>query len=396
MTLFERYVLRRLGSGFLAALIAVAGVVWVTRALRDLNVVTAKGQTILVFFEIITLALPFLMVVVAPFALLIAAVQVLFAMSSASELVVVAAAGGGRIRILRPLLVLSLIASLGVVALTTYIVPNLQRTLRDMLASVNADLVANIIQPGRFTDLDAGLTFHIRSKAGDGTLVGLVIDDRRDDADRKTYLAEEAAVAEANGTTVLVMTQGTLLRQRGADGNVSIINFDTYGFDLTDLAPQGGRGTLKPSERATWDLLFPDPADESYSKSPGRFRSELFDRLSQPLLPIAFAIIAYLCLGDVKTTRQGRGAAVGMAFLVAILLRGAHFAATSASATSNMGAAMCFVVPGTVIIVGLLAVAAGRSLSLPRPVETALENLAETVSGFLATLRRGRANGGRS
>ena len=52
MTLFERYVLRRLGTGFLAALLAVAGVVWVTRALRDLNVVTAKGQTILIFFEI--------------------------------------------------------------------------------------------------------------------------------------------------------------------------------------------------------------------------------------------------------------------------------------------------------------------------------------------------------
>ncbi|MBP0575049.1 LptF/LptG family permease, partial [Mycobacterium tuberculosis] len=85
----------------------------VTRALRDLDVVTAKGQTIFIFLEIIALALPFLIVVIAPFALLIAAVQVLFSMSAASELVVVAAAGGGRIRILRPLLVLAVVVSLG-------------------------------------------------------------------------------------------------------------------------------------------------------------------------------------------------------------------------------------------------------------------------------------------
>jgi lipopolysaccharide export system permease protein len=391
MTLFERYVLRRLGTGFLAALMAVAGVVWVTRALRDLNVVTAKGQTIIVFFEMISLALPFLMVVVAPFALLIAAVQVLFSMSAASELVVVAAAGGGRVRVLRPLIVLALMVSLGVVGLTTYVVPQLQQSLRDMLTSVNADLVTNIIQPGRFIDLDAGLTFHIRNKAGDGTLVGLVIDDRRVDTDRKMYLAEEAAVAEAPGATVLVMTRGTLLRQR-ADGAVSIVNFDTYGFDLTDLAPQGVRSALRPSERTTYNLMFPDTTEEAYVRSPGRFRSELYDRLSQPLLPIAFAVIAFLCLGDVRTTRQGRGAAVGVAFLAAILLRGAHFAATSASATSATGAAMCFAVPGVVIVLGIAYIAAGRSLAVPRP----LERLGEALSDAASAVRRRLPIGGRT
>jgi lipopolysaccharide export system permease protein len=388
MTLFERYVLRRMGTGFLAALMAVAGVVWVTRALRDLNVVTAKGQTILVFFEIVSLALPFLIVVVAPFALLIAAVQVLYTMSAASELVVVAAAGGGRVRVLRPLLVLAVVVALGTAGLTTYFVPTLQRTLRDMLANVNADLVANIIQPGRFTDLDTGLTFHIRNKAGDGTLVGLVIDDRRDDAERKTYLAEEAAVAEAPGATVLVMTRGTLLRQRAGDDQVSIVSFDTYGFDLTDLAPQGARAALKPSERSTYELLFPDPSEDSYNRSPGRYRSELFDRLSQPLLPIAFAMIAFLSLGDVRTTRQGRGAAVFLAFFTAVLLRGAHFAATSASATSNFGAAMCFVVPGSAIVAGLILVALGRSLTLPRPLARWLGAAADALAVPAAVLRR--------
>jgi lipopolysaccharide export system permease protein len=391
MTLFERYVLRRLGLTFLATLMAVSGVVWVTRALRDLNVVTAKGQALLVFLEIVSLALPFLVVVVAPFALLIAAIQVLHAMSAASELVVVAAAGGGRVRILRPLLTLSVLVALGMVSLTTYVAPTMQRTLRDMMTSVNADLVANIIQPGRFTTLTDGLVFHIRNKAGDGTLVGLMIDDRRDDNDQRTYLAEEAVVAEAAGSTVLVMTRGTLLRRRGIDGPVSLIAFDTYGFDLTDLAPQGARPALKPSERTTYDLLYPDPTDEVMARSPGRFRGELADRLSQPLLPIAFALVCYLFLGDVRTTRQGRGLSVVGAFLAAIVVRGAHFAATSAANASVTGAVMCFVVPGAVIVAALVLIAIGSRFALP----ALLDRLGDTMTALVALVRRdagGRAS----
>jgi lipopolysaccharide export system permease protein len=51
--LIERYVLKRLFVAFFATLVGLAGVVWVTQALRELNLVTAKGQTILVFLEVL-------------------------------------------------------------------------------------------------------------------------------------------------------------------------------------------------------------------------------------------------------------------------------------------------------------------------------------------------------
>ena len=41
---------------------------------------------------------------------------------------------------------------------------------REQLAVVNADIISNVAQPGRFAALDRGLTFHIRERAPGGTL----------------------------------------------------------------------------------------------------------------------------------------------------------------------------------------------------------------------------------
>jgi lipopolysaccharide export system permease protein len=63
MRLIERYIFRRAAGAFLLTLAALAGIVWVTQALRQMNIVTAKGAALLVFFEITALAIPFLVTV---------------------------------------------------------------------------------------------------------------------------------------------------------------------------------------------------------------------------------------------------------------------------------------------------------------------------------------------
>ncbi len=67
----------------------------------------------------------------------------------------------------------------------------------------------------------------------------------------------------------------------------------------------------KPRERSTPQLLFPDEKELYYTIQAGRFRAELHDRLSAWLFPLALMFIAFAALGDARTTRQGRGTAVG-------------------------------------------------------------------------------------
>lgn len=386
MRLVERYIFRRAAGAFLLTLVALAGVVWVTQALRQMNIITAKGAALLVFMEITALALPFLVIVIAPFALLIAAVQTLNAFNAESELVVLNASGASRFVVLKPLMVLAGTTALVMVLFTTWVSPMALRALRNELTKINVDLVANIVQPGRFVDLEGGLTFHIRNRAGDGSLSGLFVEDRRDPETAFTYIAERAAIVGMLGKTLLVMRDGVIQRRTVKDGNLSLIDFESYAFDLSGLTPTNVAPTYRPSERSTADLweasTVDATADAAARRNAGRMRAELHDRLSQPLLPLAFAVVAFLALGDARTTRQGRGFAIVATIAVTAALRGAHFAASSAAAGSTLAVALLYAVPGAAIVGGLAMVASDRTPALPAPLERMLDAIGDGV-GFL-------------
>jgi lipopolysaccharide export system permease protein len=180
MTTFERYVLRRLMAAFLMTLGALAGIVWATQALRQLDLVTAKGQTIVQFVGMTLLAMPFLAQAIAPFALLIAVILVLNTLSNDSELIVINASGASRAVLVRPVIVFSLAVSLLCACLSVALAPMGLASLRDEITKVRVDLVANIVRPGRFIGIEEGLTFHIRNRAGDGQLDGLLLHDEHD------------------------------------------------------------------------------------------------------------------------------------------------------------------------------------------------------------------------
>ncbi len=64
--------------------------------------------------------------------------------------------------------------------IAAYVSPRSLRELRDWGAQVRADILTNIVQPGRFTTVGGNLTFHIADRRQNGLLVGIFVDDRRD------------------------------------------------------------------------------------------------------------------------------------------------------------------------------------------------------------------------
>ena len=89
----SRYIFRTTLGAFLIVLVSLTAVIWVTQALRDIDIMTSQGQTILVFVGITGLIIPLLVLVIAPIALLIAVAHVLNKMSNDSEIIVMNAAG---------------------------------------------------------------------------------------------------------------------------------------------------------------------------------------------------------------------------------------------------------------------------------------------------------------
>src|SRR6266705_4882117 len=100
----DRYIFRTTFGAFLLILISMTGIIWITHALREIDLITNQGQTILVFLGITGLLIPILAQVIAPIAFVIAVVYAIDKLNGDAELVVMNAAGMSPWRLFRPFL----------------------------------------------------------------------------------------------------------------------------------------------------------------------------------------------------------------------------------------------------------------------------------------------------
>ncbi|CAN0468104.1 unnamed protein product, partial [Phaeothamnion confervicola] len=211
MTIFGRYVFRQSAGALILILLSLSGVVWIALALRQLNLVTNEGQDAFTFVRMTTLALPNMMGMIAPVALLVAVIHTLNRLSGDSELIVLTASGASTWTLARPLLVLGLIVA-GAVSFINHIgMPWSLKLLRDYVIQVRSDLIGQVIQPGRFSSPEAGLTVHIRERALNGELKGLLMHDTRDAKIITSYLAETGLMIKDGGNPYLLMRNGHVL-----------------------------------------------------------------------------------------------------------------------------------------------------------------------------------------
>lgn len=388
MGLIERYIFRRALVAFLATLTVLTGVVWVTQALRQLDLVTAKGQAIGAFLAITGLALPFLVLLIAPFAVVIAAIVTLATLNADSELVVMQASGASRWRTLKPILAIGVAVGALAAVLTFWAAPAGLKQVREALTQVRIDLVASIVRPGRFIEIDDGLTFHIRDRTADGGISGIVLDDERDPERSMTYLANAGHIVEALDRTLLVMSNGTIQRRIRKDGSLSIVRFDAYAFDLSNLIPEETAPVYRPSERTVFELLSLDPNDTYVQQNRGRFRAELHDRLSQPLYPVAFALLVFLFLGEPRTTRQGRSMAILGAVVAVIAVRLAGFGAGTLAVRFPEAVVAVYAVPLLAIAGPLAVLLSNRRIALPAPLARVVDGVGDVVDAITRRLPR--------
>ncbi|MCB1444652.1 MAG: LptF/LptG family permease [Rhizobiaceae bacterium] len=303
MNLLETYIFGRIFRMFVASLVPVLAIIWITQVLGRINLVTDSGQSIGSFALLATYMLPMLIPVVMPFAVAIGVTQTMQTMNTDSELAVVDAAGASRSTLYKPPLVLAVILCAVSFSVDNFLEPVSRHGMRQTIAATYADLLSSVIEEKTFRKIDDGLYVQISERVQGRVLRGLFVADSRDPNFDMVYYAREGAVDEKGGT--LVMKDGEIHRKR-KDGEVSVIHFDSYSFDLSDLSAARGQATLKATDRDIFFLLDPDPNDEYYKERPNDFRAELHRRLTDWFFPVTFALISLMMTGAAHSHREQR------------------------------------------------------------------------------------------
>jgi lipopolysaccharide export system permease protein len=279
----------------------------------------------------------------------------------------------------------ALLVAVLVSTISAYFAPKGLRMLRDWITQVRADVVSNIVQPGRFTTIQNGVTIHIRERRRDGQLAGIFLDDRRNASERLTVLAEAGELLDNDNGTFLVLQKGVVQRHESGQRDPAMVSFDRYAFDLSQFA--GGAQSVKYSirERYLWQLVVPDPNDPFYVEQPGQFRAEMHDRLIAPLYPLAFVVIAFAYLGAPRTTRQSRTMSMLGAIGGVALLRLTGFASTVFGANVPWMLSLQYVALAVAFGGGIYVIRSGLILEPPAFMTNRLSAFVERVAQRFAT-----------
>jgi lipopolysaccharide export system permease protein len=379
-----RYIFRSTSTSFLVVLLSLTSVIWVTQALRDIDLMTSRGQSIAVFLGITSLLLPMLMMIIAPIALFVAIAYTLNKLSSDSEVIVLNASGMSPWQLFRAFLPVVLLVSVLVATFGAYLAPKGLRTLREWVSSVNASVVSSLVQPGRFVTIIANVTINIAARDTNGQLRGVFIDDRRDPNDRITVIAERGDLLENQQGTFLVLQNGTAQRQEsGRDPN--LVTFERYAIDLAQFSRAASTVNYSTHARYLWQLLDPDPSEANTKQKRAEIRAEIFDRLMGPIYPIVFAIIAFAYLGAPRTTRESRSSALGGAIAGILLVRLIGFASTIVGVNYPIFLSAQFIIAGLAAAVGLFAIVRGTGIEPPTFIKERLAALSERIARRFAT-----------
>ena len=319
----DRYILRQLLVATLFVAVTLTCVVWLTQSLRFIEMIVNRGLSVPLFVYFTLLLLPTFLSIILPVALFAAVLFVYNRLLADSELVVLRAGGLGAFALSRPAVILALAVTALCYSLTLYFVPASFREFKDLQFNLRNAYPVVMLQEGVFNTIMKGITVYVRGRSDGGELHGIIVHDARVENRPVTMMAERGAVVPgARGPRVL-MVNGNRQEVDEKDGNLSLLYFDRYSFDMGGAPGSHEIRWREPRERFIDELFDVGPDDRwNYAK----LRMEGHHRLAQPLQPLAFALVALAFLLGGEFNRRGQTwrviAAVAAAVAMEIALLG--------------------------------------------------------------------------
>lgn len=324
MPALNHYIIKQIAGplGFFA--FSLTCVIWLTQSLRLLDVIITKGQSAATYIAFTGLVIPSVLSLTLPIAFFCAVLYALYRLSSDHELVVLSATGLSAWGILRPLLALAGAVMAVAYLINLWLTPMANTRLKDQVMEIRADLAATLLKEGAFSNPIRGLTVYIRERESNGDMRGILVHDNRQLSNPITYMAERGALVKSEAGPRLIMLNGNVQRRAvqnsGRGGNLSLLYFDRYVYDLSEFTTGQGVRWKEPEERYLNELFFPDETlgDQTHA---GEFLAEAHRRLSAPLYILAFAVIAVVALLSGQFSRRTLFWRPGAALAIAVTIR---------------------------------------------------------------------------
>lgn len=197
-----------------------------------------KGLEISIILELLLYVSASLIPLALPLAMLLSSIMTFGNLAEHNELTALKSSGLSLYKIMRPLMLVVFIISLGTFYFSNYIIPVSTLKWKALIYDIQETKISKIITPGSYTNELEGLSIKVKSEKN-GTFYDIVIHDHNDPNVVKTVCAKNA--------TLYNSTHGNFLYLHLKNGSI----LEELGVNQT-LNLESNRGEYYPSRRSSF------------------------------------------------------------------------------------------------------------------------------------------------
>ena len=233
MSRISIYVIKEISSSFLFIFSLITIVVWLSQALRNLEILSSASVSISSYLFYTILLLPKLSMITIPISLFLSIIFSINKLRLDSELIIFGSAGSSnRDILLKPLCLISIFFFVIILFLSIYLVPKSSAEIRNKITEIrSSNISTSILKEKRFITPDKNLTVFFK-KIEDKNIYGLLLHDRSIEDKVKTYVAKKGYLDNNNNINTLYLYNGTMQIYDEKNSKISEIDFDRYSIDL--------------------------------------------------------------------------------------------------------------------------------------------------------------------
>jgi lipopolysaccharide export system permease protein len=311
MNKLQRYYL---GQTLPLFLLVMAG-----QSLSQLDLLFERGQSAGTFLGISLLATPQIMSVVVPIGLFAAITSSYARMHQDNEIITAYASGWTPWQVAAPAFRLAVLAALVSLAINLFVQPLALREMRQQLFAIRSDFASMLVREGEFRSATDGLMIYAQKIERGGIMKGIMISNTKNPAEPTVFEAQTGTMTKLDTGPVIVLRNGSVQRET-TTGELDVVGFSTYVFELEGFADQTLALFYKPSDRFLSELIAPDMTyywDQSHL---GDLYTEANRRLASPLLSFAAVALALFAILGGPYSRQGYARRIGLASVVLVIM----------------------------------------------------------------------------
>jgi lipopolysaccharide export system permease protein len=287
-----------------------------------LDLLLGDGKSVSIFVYLTLLSLPNIILAILPVSGLVAVIYLVNRLKVDNELVALQSAGISNFELSKPVLKLTFLLVVCMSFLSHYIVPVAKGSFRSTQSQQANGLSAMLLKTGEFFNPEQNVTMYISSINSKKEMENFFLEDSRNSAQIKTFIAKTAYIAGDAQSPQIVLQDGLAQTFIKKDASLDILYFNDFLYDFEYILKNEVKTRkIQIQELSTLKLL---KASEQVSFDTGvsieKLRFEVHNRIAKTVFPIGVIILVFSCVitrvfsrgGTWPDTLLAIGSAIGM------------------------------------------------------------------------------------